>query len=718
MHPKSNALRTAALAVAAVVASLVPGIAAPASATTTVVSQSTIQPVTWVDDQGRQYVLADTVPTYGGAPLGPSRLTVIRDRADGTPDTSWGPNGTNQRALVLTPPATGATWSHTPSVSATGIITLVWNSTGCQSAPGACDRWFSQIDATGAAVAAPVLVGDVPPLIDALPDGSVLTGTAAGPVGWRGPDGTDRGAPAVPAASVRSASVDGDGRLLVATADGTVTRWPAGGPAELTVDTTCDGAEGIAVGSSTAEAGGFAVACSSIGSPVSVTRYADTGTASWTGSDGAAPASTSHLQVPAHLAITPDDVVWVAGGGSVDLGVNFVIPSAAMASFTSTGTVDQVYERTTMRPGHYDVGVSGVSQIRAIDDHHVAMVDVQRCCFTMGGTLPLDQVIAQVLPLRPSPPTCYAPYPFIAGADATSVEITFSSCAPSEPTAEPTSYRVEATTSAGTVSTTVAHTAPSTLLAATVGGLPAGRLVSVRVVPVNDQGDAVGAEPLTVHTVLPFRSVNGFVARAYAEGDCVLLGLNEGESKVAAVNAGTLAPADHVASVLGRCEAETRVEPVARLYQAALQRAPETAGLRYWVDRSRAGVTLPTIARHFAGSAEFARRYGALSNRAYVEHIYRNVLGRAGDPTGVAFWTKRLDQHQANRGEVLAQFSQSAEHVRRTDPQVQPTAAWFLMVGRVPTAAERQAIATFDQPRHDAVLAILALPEYAARVGS
>ncbi|MGN6693965.1 MAG: DUF4214 domain-containing protein, partial [Aquihabitans sp.] len=87
-----------------------------------------------------------------------------------------------------------------------------------------------------------------------------------------------------------------------------------------------------------------------------------------------------------------------------------------------------------------------------------------------------------------------------------------------------------------------------------------------------------------------------------------------------------------------------------------------------------------------------------------------------GDASGIAFWTKRLDTRKETRGGVLAGFSESAEHVRRTDPQLQPAAAWFLMLDRLPTTGERTTIATFDAPRQDAALAILSMPEYAARL--
>jgi len=672
--------------------------------------------VTWVDGQGRQYVLADGAFAFGSTPPSPYQLFVARDRADGEPDATWGAGGSNRRLLSPAPPAEGATLDRIAAATSDGTITLVWDAPGCAST-STCDRWFERIDATGATVAAPVLVDDLAPPFQALGDGSVLTGTGTGPLGWYGPDGADRGAPAVEAATVKSAAVDADGRLLLATAEGTVRRWPIAGPSDLTLDSSCAGADGIAIGSSVTAGDGFAVACSSTDDPVSVTRYGDGGSVAWTASDTAAPESTSHLRAPTDLAVTTDGTVWVGGGGVLPISAAFPISATQVASFTQAGTVTRHYERPTIRPGSYDQGVTGVSELRPVDATHVAVADIQRCCFTIEGMMPESSVTGQVLPLRPAPPACNRPAATIAAATASTLDVHFTTCAEGEPNRAPTGYRVEVASTAGTVTNDVPAPAASTSASTTVAGVPAGHLLTVTVVPHNALGDTVGNETAPARTVAPFRTVDAFAARPYDEGGCGLVGLAEGDAQRALVTAGTLAPEDHIANILQRCEAEHRIEPVARLYQAALLRAPDTTGLRYWVARSRNGVQLRVIASQFAGSPEFKRRYGTLTNRRYVERIYQNVLGRAGDATGIAFWTKRLDTRKETRGGVLAGFSESSEHVRRTDPLVQPAAAWFLMLDRAPTAAEQTTIAAFDRPRQDAALAIMALPEYAARVG-
>jgi hypothetical protein len=107
-------------------------------------------------------------------------------------------------------------------------------------------------------------------------------------------------------------------------------------------------------------------------------------------------------------------------------------------------------------------------------------------------------------------------------------------------------------------------------------------------------------------------------------------------------------------------------EDVARLYLAALNRAPDVAGLEGWtalIDNSN--VALSTVGDDFTESPEFIHDYGALSNSAYVQQLYLNVLGRAAEPAGLQGWTNALASGET-RGDVLTGFSQSSEFERNT----------------------------------------------------
>ncbi|GAB2846407.1 hypothetical protein GCM10027277_13440 [Pseudoduganella ginsengisoli] len=101
-----------------------------------------------------------------------------------------------------------------------------------------------------------------------------------------------------------------------------------------------------------------------------------------------------------------------------------------------------------------------------------------------------------------------------------------------------------------------------------------------------------------------------------------------------------------------------------RLYQAAFGRTPDPGGLGYWICQLDHGIALKQVASSFAGSAEFQALYGAHPDSAdIVTRFYGNVLHRAPDAAGAAYWTNVLDSHAADVADVLISFSESAENV-------------------------------------------------------
>ncbi len=101
---------------------------------------------------------------------------------------------------------------------------------------------------------------------------------------------------------------------------------------------------------------------------------------------------------------------------------------------------------------------------------------------------------------------------------------------------------------------------------------------------------------------------------------------------------------------------------VALLYQAVLQRAPDVAGLNYWV---ATGAGSSAVANGLLGSAE-AGIAGTpqLSDRAFVEGMYQQVLGRSVEAAGLAYWVGQLAGAGAvlSRADVLLNIALSAEH--------------------------------------------------------
>lgn len=98
-----------------------------------------------------------------------------------------------------------------------------------------------------------------------------------------------------------------------------------------------------------------------------------------------------------------------------------------------------------------------------------------------------------------------------------------------------------------------------------------------------------------------------------------------------------------------------------RLYQATFDRVPDASGLGFWVWAMEGGVSLQLAAEHFIQSAEFVATYGGVANRQFAELLYQHTLHRAPDAAGLEFWVARLEDGVA-RSAVLAAFSESPEN--------------------------------------------------------
>jgi hypothetical protein len=99
-----------------------------------------------------------------------------------------------------------------------------------------------------------------------------------------------------------------------------------------------------------------------------------------------------------------------------------------------------------------------------------------------------------------------------------------------------------------------------------------------------------------------------------------------------------------------------------RVYQAALNRTPDSGGLGYWMAVLDAGSSMRDVAGSFIGSAEFQGMYGAnLSADAFISKLYANVLHRAPDQGGLEYWSNSVKSGLAY-ADMLVSFSESAEN--------------------------------------------------------
>jgi len=93
-------------------------------------------------------------------------------------------------------------------------------------------------------------------------------------------------------------------------------------------------------------------------------------------------------------------------------------------------------------------------------------------------------------------------------------------------------------------------------------------------------------------------------------------------------------------------------EDVAKLYVATFNRAPDTAGLDYWVNSS--GLSLEGIAASFFEQPETQALYSDGSDHLnFVNSVYANLFNRTPDTGGLDYWVNELATGSINRQKFI-----------------------------------------------------------------
>lgn len=687
------------------------GSGGPTGATTISTGITSVRPVTWVDAQGRQVTVTGTTNLNGNI----KKLVAFRDLANGQPDAAFGTfeGRAGARELAFTAPAAGVVREHIAAATDDGEITITWIPPACAPTTDTCDRWFTRFDVDGNSLATPVKTSSDDQPVWGLRDGSFLTRDPSGITGWVGPDGTDRGL-SVASGQYRSAAIDASGRLLVSTAAGHVVRKPADAPQDLDLDLSgaCS-ADGAGLAVAAGDVAGFATVCSPTPAGMVVDRREDDGDVRWS-TTGPGDDPSGRLQRVGVGTIDDLDRVWLGGYGD-HVPTDPTKTVVLVQPVTDDGVGEVAYVRDSPHFRTYEFLSFGMSDLRPAPAHEVAMAEDFGCCLQSGGAqFQFSAVTARVLPEAEAAPACVPPTLFVQTAYAKRILVTARPCPTQPATSAPDAYEVRAVAPSGTVLSSVVVSAPNLPDPTNVDLAPIANgqvaLVSIRAVNAAGPGPATSA----IAVIPPFRDLGEFVSDMFSVSG-VTPRTGEIDDWHSSLTSGTQAPADLVAHLAEVGIAHQHEEPLARLYRAYFLRNPDVGGFRYWIDRRLEGRTLTRISDTFAASSEFEARYGSLSNRRFVAKLYQNVFGRPADPSGLAYWTKRLDDQRSTRGQVVLQFSESREGIRRMQPLVEPLAVAFTLLGRMPTAAERDAWDDVGRFHHDVAAVILASDEFAQR---
>jgi serralysin len=107
------------------------------------------------------------------------------------------------------------------------------------------------------------------------------------------------------------------------------------------------------------------------------------------------------------------------------------------------------------------------------------------------------------------------------------------------------------------------------------------------------------------------------------------------------------------------------------LYKAAFNRTPDAGGLGFWINQMDKGMSYNDVAKNFVNSAEFKDAFGGSNPtvNTLVTKLYNNVLNRAPDAGGLAFWQEKLTTGWST-ADVLGYFSTSGENVTNVTPLI------------------------------------------------
>lgn len=159
---------------------------------------------------------------------------------------------------------------------------------------------------------------------------------------------------------------------------------------------------------------------------------------------------------------------------------------------------------------------------------------------------------------------------------------------------------------------------------------------------------------------------------------------------------------------------EHRGLQVADAYSNLLGRGPAAAERAYWISAMQAGLDEHGLWRAFLCSPEYSAGYG--TDSAFVQSLYQNLLGRAADSSGLAYWTQQLAQGMS-RSQLIDALMNTTERCRYLVRQL-----YCRFLNR--TAAESEVsywLERLQQGRVDyrsVACGFLASPEFYARAGA
>ncbi len=222
-----------------------------------------------------------------------------------------------------------------------------------------------------------------------------------------------------------------------------------------------------------------------------------------------------------------------------------------------------------------------------------------------------------------------------------------------------------------------------------------------------------------VQEIGPFGGTIGIVQHAGQDFDGGLPSASAAAAADASIRYGIASPSSYINSRAHGPFDDHRA-PVMRLYWAFFKRVPDLAGLNYWSGKHAKGMSMKDIANGFAKSSEFQNNFGGGTDTQFVTLVYTNVLERQPDQAGLDHWVNKM-KAGTTRGEMMINFSESSEGIRKMRGEVDTELVVLGMLHRVPTKGEVISYANAlelngGQPTEVLILNLLTSAEFASHV--
>lgn len=98
------------------------------------------------------------------------------------------------------------------------------------------------------------------------------------------------------------------------------------------------------------------------------------------------------------------------------------------------------------------------------------------------------------------------------------------------------------------------------------------------------------------------------------------------------------------------------ITEVQKLYLAYFGRPADPLGLGHWMSFNSAAAQAG-----FAGSAEYADLYSGMTHEQRVQQVYQNLLGRAAEPSGLAYWVAELTSGRQTISTLVSSMQANAQ---------------------------------------------------------